>query len=348
MVQCGHCKAETKGKRCVCGKVSYCGENCQRMDWARHKSSCPLYVVREVPGKGRGTFATRKISPGRVIMEELPLLTWTGTFSEWIESAFRIRTDTEIESKILSLKDPLDSPSVEGNLVYPMIHLAGLTGDDQMSKVTRIAFFNNVRLPSNSKETGLYHQISLINHSCNPNAVWTWVKDDVRRKQVRAIKTIRKNEEICTDYLSGKMFSMGLRKDRIEQIVKLANFICRCTECSLQGEALEENENARREYLDIKKDLPQLGYTNKKLAFRKSQRMVDIVRKLDLEINLYEVLLNCHHFALMARQSGASGIENPETSREEAWKRCQHFGEAGISTFREAVTQIQIQCLLSQ
>ena len=38
------------------------------------KTSSPPYRVREVPGKGRGVFATRQIDPGGVILEERPLI----------------------------------------------------------------------------------------------------------------------------------------------------------------------------------------------------------------------------------------------------------------------------------
>ena len=41
----------------------------------RAKDSCPPYRVREVPGMGRGVFASRQIHPGGVILEERPLIT---------------------------------------------------------------------------------------------------------------------------------------------------------------------------------------------------------------------------------------------------------------------------------
>ena len=77
MGSCNYCKIDTKEqlKSCVCKKVSYCSKECQAKDWKTHKPSCPPFIIRESPGKGRGLFATRKIKEGQVILEEYPLLT---------------------------------------------------------------------------------------------------------------------------------------------------------------------------------------------------------------------------------------------------------------------------------
>ena len=74
MGSCQLCKKDSK-MSCVCGNASYCGVECQKKDWKSHKPSCPPFVIRESPGKGRGLFATRKIKEGQVIIEEYPLLT---------------------------------------------------------------------------------------------------------------------------------------------------------------------------------------------------------------------------------------------------------------------------------
>ena len=49
------------GLRCVCGDARYCSPACQRADWPRHRPACPPVTVREVPGRGRGLVATRKV-----------------------------------------------------------------------------------------------------------------------------------------------------------------------------------------------------------------------------------------------------------------------------------------------
>jgi hypothetical protein len=50
---CTDCGGETPsaGSRCVCGQAVYCGQDCQRRDWARHKPNCTPFIIRPVPTK---------------------------------------------------------------------------------------------------------------------------------------------------------------------------------------------------------------------------------------------------------------------------------------------------------
>jgi hypothetical protein len=41
-------KVPIRGSQCVCGKVAYCGRDCQRTDWSRHKAACTSFVIRQV------------------------------------------------------------------------------------------------------------------------------------------------------------------------------------------------------------------------------------------------------------------------------------------------------------
>ena len=68
---CAHCsRGEVALLSCVCGEAAYCGGECQRLDWARHKPSCPPYVLKDsgLKGKGRGLFATRNLSAFKALM----------------------------------------------------------------------------------------------------------------------------------------------------------------------------------------------------------------------------------------------------------------------------------------
>ena len=71
---CNSCKSTSNLKYCNCGQVVYCSKACQQVDWVRHKQSCPMVVVREVEGKGKGLVAIRNISAGTVIFTEDPLI----------------------------------------------------------------------------------------------------------------------------------------------------------------------------------------------------------------------------------------------------------------------------------
>ena len=111
MVLCDFCKtvfqSEDLVKSCVCTKVSYCSKECQVKDWKTHKPSCPPFIIRESPGKGRGLFATRKIKEGQVILEEYPLISLRFDMSlRELMIRHYPNIDEETKAKILELNDP--------------------------------------------------------------------------------------------------------------------------------------------------------------------------------------------------------------------------------------------------
>ena len=220
MASCNFCQVEPEDhqqlKRCVCKKASYCSKECQAKDWKNHKPSCPPYTIREVPGKGRGLFATRKIKEGQIILDEYPLLTSSGKMSFY---AFMVtlypKIDESTKAKILEIRDPgedlkmLDTETVKKLISQkPFLMLYREDESDEKSKLYRIICFNchticaEPDLYSKPTEIGLYNYISLINHACVGNATTSWVMGDFKRKQVRAIRTIGKDEEILVSYLN--------------------------------------------------------------------------------------------------------------------------------------------------
>ena len=223
MGSCQLCKKDSK-MSCVCGNASYCGVECQKKDWKSHKPSCPPFVIRESPGKGRGLFATRKIKEGQVIIDEYPLLTLRAggmSFSEFKTKHFP-RIDENTKAKILQLHDPsenfktLDSNTVEelvrkdpGKMIYKEAK------SDEESKIYRIIIGNSIQVCEmddfhSTIETGLYYNISLLNNSCVPNATWSWVMGEFQMKLVRAIMPIEKDEEILVNYRTGLFNNISL------------------------------------------------------------------------------------------------------------------------------------------
>ena len=53
-----------------CKAVGYCGANCQKKDWVRHRANCSPVLVAELKHSGRGLVAARKIKTGELILKE--------------------------------------------------------------------------------------------------------------------------------------------------------------------------------------------------------------------------------------------------------------------------------------
>ena len=358
MGSCQVCRKVSK-LSCVCGKASYCGVECQKKDWKDHKPSCPPFVIRESPGKGRGLFATRKIKQGQLILEEYPFLI-TQTKSACLYY-FMINVypniDEDTKTKILELHDPadnlktLDAQTAE-KLVRtskdPMMKFYVNAETDEMSRIFRIFYGHSIKiciekdLYRDNTEGGLYTNISLMNHSCLPNTSCSWVMGDFRRKQVRAIKIIEKDEEILINYHSGPEISYGSREFRRQLILEYRGFLCGCSECSLEGEEREENDRMRAEIRQKDEELNQLNqledpFSRKPLkkAMKLFQQRLKLIQKLNIWAGVVAAMIEFYHLAVTAREMGISCENDPQVFKQEAWKYAQMFGDNHIHLFNK-------------
>ena len=355
MGTCDFCKVEPEEqlRSCVCKKVSYCSKECQAKDWKTHKPSCPPFIIRESPGKGRGLFATRKIKEGEIILEEYPLLTFSeGLNPTKFKTNYYPAIDNETKAVILKLNDPvenlkyLDTDTVE-KLVRkdPIVRFWREAQSDEISKILRIITGNWFQVCGEEKlydtnEAGLYNSCSIINHSCVPNAVWGWVMGDFKKKQVRAMKTIEKNQEILVTYVEEVDFVFGSREVRRQKLLEKGGFLCSCSECSLEGGALEDNDRMREEVMEIGAEIIQLlgregsdpvPRGSLKKCLKLAQQRVKLTQKLDLRAEFVAAMIGFYGAATMAKEMDISILENdPDTFKQEALKYAKMFGDCYI------------------
>ena len=151
-----------------------------------------------------GVFATRKLNPGKVIIDEYPLLTLGPTSVGEFETNHYPFIDEETKAKILPLHDRAEDFKIfDSNTIEEMINkepswlLFKEAEDGEMNKIVRNVFGNFRQicevedLYGNTQEVGLYQNFSRINHSCVPNATVSWVMGDFKRSQVRAMMPIK-------------------------------------------------------------------------------------------------------------------------------------------------------------
>ena len=424
---CGFCKEPKEAqqlKRCVCQKISYCSKECQAKDWKSHRPSCPLVVVRESPGKGRGLFATRKIKEGGIIIDEKPLVSVKTPWSDadllaHAKAAFdaveagqldvtnypvgqkmnyhELKTNfvpslsENTKAKILEIHDPaenlqgLDTKTVK-RLRRKNPH-SWLTedakGDEDEAKIWRILAcyltkicgekilyggkslqdvkdgdYNllnpeNVGDPCavigelvNPKDDGsaLYYTICQINHACVPNAVESYVMEKIERHQVRALRPIEKDEEILLAYFDKTETCYGSRNDRRERLQEKFGFLCECSECSLEGEALDINEGIRVEIRQITEERSRLmrpqgsssgpSRKNMKKSMKLSQQKVNLLQKLDLRALFVTAMINFYAQSKMGRDNYDIPSKNdPEVFKMEALKYAKMYGDCFIHIF---------------
>jgi len=181
-------------------------------------------------------------------------------------------------------------------------------------------------------EGALYHHISFLNHSCNPNSVWSWTIDDFRKKVVRAVKDIKKGEEILCNYVDLEEFNYGSREIRRAALADKFGFFCKCSECSLEGDELDVNEQQRSQIVAnlalIKELMKKFEEKSTVGALKTGTDTVGMVSQLGLALELPRLMLNIYQVASAARYQNIIGTINPTTFSQRALQYCQKFGDS--------------------
>lgn len=80
-------------------------------------------------------------------------------------------------------------------------------------------------LPSTAAGSALFGEVSLINHSCLPNAIWYVSGGNIH---ILACKDIAQGEEVTIDYGYGDLVSVEVRRQNLN---KRYHFWCHCPRC---------------------------------------------------------------------------------------------------------------------
>ena len=233
-------------KKCAkCFSVSYCGRECQMADWARHKRLCDPVMVKDLGEKGRGLVASRDFKIGDLIMIDKAVVTSSAQVDLYpldvkdcgvniSRQLLQLPEDIRAEyfklrpSKVVfkKFKDP-----PYGSIPIPAA-----------SKLALAIFLNN-RIGNK-----IYLSLSLINHSCDPNAGWQNTDESYDYEELRARRDIWKGEEITSSYLTN-FEALTNNKEKRQEKLQDWGFDCNCEHC----ENFEE-EN----YASLKREIEKL------------------------------------------------------------------------------------------
>lgn len=195
-----------------------------------------LYRVEEIPGKGLGLVATRRLERGEALMREAPIFivhtdvlrraaAGPGPIRDLLDLGFRRlppaardlllrETQTSARSKCHRLIDMLATNGYD-------VGLQGFSGT--------------------GPHVGLYPAVSRLNHDCRPNLAYRTDSSLVHRNRVA--RTVLPGQELTVSYLDPFL----PRRHRRAQTRRHWGFECECRLCSLPGMlALEGDRRLRR------------------------------------------------------------------------------------------------------
>jgi len=280
------------------------------------ETSKSLFVIHEIPGKGRGVVATKNIMAGTLILAEDPLMTVP-----------KPATEKTVLEKFKKL-----SPSEQ--IQFLDLHDSG-NAEKSVWRIFRTNCMNVCGFAElGVEESAVYNSISRINHSCSPNAVWSCKNGNVRRQEVRACRNIEEGEEIQCSYV--RVADFACKAQRKNRLLDRWDFVCACEVCSLTGSALEENEEIRAEIRKCDENLaslrsqtyksnPGLIQDKQQLALTETQLKLDMMMDIEEEsvLALPATLMQCYQLALITGR-------NPEWYQFKALELSRKLGDEFI------------------
>ena len=327
-----------------CRVTFYCSRPCSEGNWGSHKKECRRlerearsgFRVQDMPGKGRGLVASRALQPGHVLLTEKPLL---------------VASDKDSQLDVLH---EIDKLSPEERMLVLGLHDPGSDGwdssevtDEEQRKILRIFVANRIGCSSASEDSGLYANISLINHSCSPNVCWSWLREDPGKtvKQVRVVRRIKEGEEICAAYIDLEFL---VREERREELAFWFPS-CSCPLCQLHGEQLERNEATRRLLTKLHRRVENLGTQGcstgeeavLELAAQAALEKVEVMERICDEVAV-KVPVALMDYCTLAAVLGRRG-ERERKMQERARTMAVMFGDAARQNYEARCQEIGME-----
>ncbi|CAN6298103.1 unnamed protein product [Urochloa humidicola] len=274
---CDHCYASSNLKKCsLCRVTWYCSSDCQKEEWKLHQLECRAMAALTEDRK-------KMLTPTIRLMVRLVLKR-------------KLQNEKAIPSSGIDnyyLVDALESHIAEVDenqlvLYAQMANLVNLVFSSLELDLKEIAhtfskFACNAHTICDPElrplGTGLYPVISIINHSCVPNAVLIF---DGRTAYVRALQPIGKDEEVSISYIETAAVTKKRQND-----LKQYFFTCSCPRCVKVSEedALLESYRCKNQACDgfLLPEPGKKAYTCQKCSISRDE---EEVTKMTREIPL--------------------------------------------------------------
>ena len=204
----------------------------------RELAKIPGYRIANAGDKGLGVFALQVFRWGDLIAAEPPL--------------FRIRGQDDGRpidpQSVAAAINRLSSDEVQKYISLKDAHAEG----GRYDKI--LGIFSTNAFETGSDHSGTFLEASRFNHSCSPNARYSW-NPDIKRMRVYALRDIVYGDEIFISYLAGRGVYGSSRAERQAGLSRYM-FTCVCIACGLQGPAAVASDERRLQIKALWESVP--------------------------------------------------------------------------------------------
>ncbi|KAI1340959.1 SET domain-containing protein [Xylariaceae sp. FL0016] len=179
----------------------------------------PAYRLAEVPGKGMGLLATRRIRQGQRVMQQTPAVVVN---DEAVTSLGR-----DALAELLSQAMEALPAHHRGEVLGLSTHSAARDHGDRVYKIFAKNSYTSGMHDGVSTFRSLYSIVSRINHSCRPNLAY-YFDSSTFTHNVIAVRTIEAGEELTVSYIDPFL----THAQRQALLHSTWGFHCACDRCS--------------------------------------------------------------------------------------------------------------------
>ncbi|KAI0300251.1 hypothetical protein BC826DRAFT_992282 [Russula brevipes] len=186
----------------------------------------PAFTVQDLPGRGKGLIAARRIQRGELLIREQPLI------------LVPHQINTSPSQLIWDLVQQLSPAQVASFYNLSHVNLPGNPSPEELAKQLPLAIFQTNAVAAGS-DVGLFPTMARLNHGCSGafNSVYSW-REREGVLVVHALKDINKGEELLTAYFR----TLQIRDQRRHHLKQSYGFHCTCAYCALPDEGSKASD----------------------------------------------------------------------------------------------------------
>ncbi|KAL0930504.1 uncharacterized protein CTRU02_214579 [Colletotrichum truncatum] len=191
----------------------------------KDKGDSALFRVVEMPGKGLGLIAAKKIKRGQSIMTLPPAIVIHRRFID----------DVDLENQYRLLDIAVNNLPKATREVF--LSQMGQSGGHKVHDIIHTNSFEMRLAIKDGHHFGNYPEVSRFNHDCRPNVAF-YIDSDLRH-HTQAVRNIEPGEELTISYVD----SLSSRQVRQDRAKRNWGFGCTCKQCSLPPALVKDSDD---------------------------------------------------------------------------------------------------------